>query len=1148
MPLTPSQQKAVNSSNEPLFIQAGAGTGKTFTLTKRIAHGLSQESGPVIGAVDRLLTITFTNKAAGELIGRIRQELRAQGLAEESLQIDAAWISTIHSMCKRMLFSHAFDAHIDPGANLLTQDVSNALSAMAMEILLDEETSPQLSLLLDFFGTESAVKLVLTISELLELAPNGADDFDLGPAASSNLQCECDMRNALATLMDARNRIEDEGLPEGKARYSQNHEKIIASIHMFEEALESFSNKGLAETHKALSGCPAISGGNLKEPYKTLFNECKVVLEQLRVNVASALSYELLEAAIRLAQKHLAIYRVLKARKGALDTNDLLISAYNMLDGHPEIAAAYQDAFDSIMVDEFQDTDSLQVGIVTKLCDESLSALATVGDAQQSIYGFRGADLDVYKGMRRFMQECGSNEVELTTNYRSDADILRFVEDVFAKPEFFGNEFLKVDSGRKEGSSPAWIADDEPRVKILLSAGRIPEGSKKRTVGKDKLRISDAVAVADEFERLHERGAPYGDMAILLASTKEAKAGFYLRELRSRGIPCIISGGSDFFLQPEVELVSMILRFLADPDDDEALFVLLGSNVFDVSDDDLLRLADAAKQTLRLKPMEPRTKPSLYDALQHLAQDDGAPCSEALKVARKTLATALTQKASLPMSSVVSNVVVASGWKQTLAMQGIEGGAVYANIERTYAWIDGFEELNGRSVTALSEYFVDLIDNAKSGNGANVKLGALASTGTDAVTIMTIHSSKGLEFPIVAVAEFEKQTKPQGASLISLSENGKRYLALGSLGKDVDGSVLASDQADPGSFAMAADIVQHRSHAVRLKAAKEKEEEQRLLYVALTRARDELIVVTHDGAFLSKGSLAAGLSADMLHAVFGEEIPNVSTAFTTGCGARIELQVTKVELEDEADEPHVDEEPPTKVAHSYAPAPPSFEMKAQIPKEPSTYSYSSIAKRGDASYEANAFNIALRDRTEDVETVSDVGSAFHLVAQWIAMMGAPSREAIDARMRSAAERYGLDEEARLRLAGAVAKWCASERFAQASSYPSIFSEYPFCVDVEGVSLEGSIDLACFDGEGGALVIDYKTGISGAHEELEDRYALQAACYSYALLASGMCGHMQIVFVRPEVDMEEVSYEYDKDDIEMLAAYILDASANPEAHA
>lgn len=110
------------------------------------------------------------------------------------------------------------------------------------------------------------------------------------------------------------------------------------------------------------------------------------------------------------------------------------------------------------------------------------------------------------------------------------------------------------------------------------------------------------MALADEFERLHAQGAPYGDMAILLQSTKGAKAGPYLRELRKRGIPVIVSGGSDFFLQPEVSTVVMLLRVLADRDDDEALFDLLGSDFFNASDDALLVLSVINRQRLRLLP------------------------------------------------------------------------------------------------------------------------------------------------------------------------------------------------------------------------------------------------------------------------------------------------------------------------------------------------------------------------------------------------------------------------------------------------------------------------------------------------------------------------------------------------------------------
>lgn len=497
MPLTPSQRAAVESVHEPLFIQAGAGTGKTFTLTKRIAYGLSQESGPLIGDVDRLLTITFTNKAAGELVGRVRAELRAQGLDEESLKIDAAWISTIHSMCRRMLLSHAFDVGIDPGANLLTEDETQALSALALDALLrDNANDARLVMLFDNLGVESATNLISSLSELLMLAPGGGDDFDLGPAPAPARTIASRVQGLLATYQGALAELDELGLPEGKITYAQNRDKVAAVAVALETLLASqggaFSWSMLAN---AIEECRPPGGGNLSAPYKGIFGECKDALLELAAEAQSASAYELLRVALDFAAEHLDRHRALKRAQGAFDTNDLLIAAYKLLDEDDELAQSYRDSFDSVMVDEFQDTDNLQVGIVGKICDEGLTTLATVGDAQQSIYGFRGADLEVYQRMRAMMRERGSNEVELTINYRSQPDILRFVEGVFSKPEFFGGEFLKVSSGREEDSGPSWLAPDEPRVKILLSAGHKAERGQGRT-SVDALRQADAVALA----------------------------------------------------------------------------------------------------------------------------------------------------------------------------------------------------------------------------------------------------------------------------------------------------------------------------------------------------------------------------------------------------------------------------------------------------------------------------------------------------------------------------------------------------------------------------------------------------------------------------------------------------------------------------
>lgn len=1139
MPLTPSQKAAVESAHEPLFIQAGAGTGKTFTLTKRIAYGLSQESGPLIGDVDRLLTITFTNKAAGELIGRVRAELRAQGLDEESLKIDAAWISTIHSMCRRILLSHAFDVGIDPGANLLTEDETQALSALALDALLqDNASNARLVMLFDNLGVESATKLISSLSELLMLAPGGGDDFDLGPAPAPARAMVSRVRGLLATYQGALAELDGLGLPEGKITYVQNRDKVAAVAAALEALTVSQKDvpswSALAST---LEECKPPGGGNLSAPYNGIFAECKDALLEVAAEAQSASAYELLRSALDFAEEHLERHRALKQAQGACDTNDLLIATYRLLDEDDELSRIYRESFDSVMVDEFQDTDNLQVGIVSKMCDEGLSTLATVGDAQQSIYGFRGADLEVYQRTRAMMREHGSNEVELTINYRSQPDILRFVEDIFSKPEFFGGGFLKVSSGREEGSGPPWLAPGEPRVKILLSAGHKAEKGQGRT-SVDALRQADAAALADEFERLHAQGASYGDMAILLQSTKGTKAGPYLRELRRRGIPVIVSGGSDFFLQPEVSTVVILLRVLADRDDDEALFDLLGSDFFNASDDALLALSVINRQRLKLLPGESRAKPSLYDALCLYVDEAQDDADEALARAFDTLEHTFAASPGIPLAQLVREAIALSGWQATLSARGIEGGAVFANIERACDLIEDYEKLHGHAPFATSVYFRSLVDLAREGKGARAKLGALVSSGQDAVCIMTIHSSKGLEFPIVAVAEFEKSARNAGVQLISLSEEGRRYLALGVTGSSAAARYLADEDQDPGSFALASEVAEHRAHAHQLKKLRDAQEQRRLLYVALTRARDKLILVAHDGAFASKGDLSAGLTASCLHAVFGKEIPTQHAKVTTDAGALVELVVTEVPYEAQKEQTD-DGEGSLVVTHRY----PVFELPPRISAQPfdrgRIYSYSSIARRDVQHRELVAPALALRDRSQDAETVSPVGSAFHLVAQWLASVLRADGRSVERRMLATARRYGLDDEQRARLADAVATWVSSERYAMVQECAHRHAEYAFCVDVKGVPLEGYIDLVCFDDEGGALVIDYKTGTSGQGEDLHERYALQARCYAYALLSSGTCEHVDMAFVRPEADMEEVCFGFDASDVPALAQKILE---------
>lgn len=1135
MALTEEQEKAIKHDGSPLFIQAGAGTGKTFTLTKRIAFGLSEASGPLIESVDRLLTITFTNKAAAELIGRVRAELRAQGLLDESLEVDAAWISTIHSMGRRILFAHAFEMNVDPGANLLMEEESRALSALALDVMLQELADDErIKLLVETFDTEKALKLIQDVSELFAVAPGGAADFDFGPRPRKADKQLVD--GLIALFMQTLSEIEEIG-PCDKPNFLENLDSLKVATEWLQKWHEDTASPDWRAIEKVLSACPKPKKKSIGAPYRELFTRCRDAFDDLTATAQDAVSYALIVAASELAVEHLSRYAQLKRERGMLDTSDLLIGTYRLFQDKA-IAKEYSDKFQSVMIDEFQDTDSLQVEIARQLCKEGLSTLTTVGDAQQSIYGFRGADLEVFQDMRRTMHEHDSVEAKLDVNHRSHEQVLNFVEDVFSKPELFGGEFLKVSASSNRKTDSRWLKLSGPRVKVLMSAGLKTEGRGHGTKV-DYLRRADAKALARELESLHGsdgKGASYGDMAILVSSTKGDGARSIIKELRRRGIPCIVSGGSDFFKHPEVKIVSMFLRVLADRDDDEALYELLASDFFDLRDDDLLELANVAKYQLHIFSEESRAKSSLFDALGKLAsdqtcEDEGAP-KKRYGYVLDVLEQALSSVQTMPLSQVMRNAVEASGWKQTLALRGVEGGAVFANVERACDWIEDFEALYGHRVFAASQYLRRLIESAEDGAEVRAKPGSLISTGQDAVRIMTIHSSKGLEFPIVAVADFDREYKAKKTEVISLTENGRRFLALGTSSKSGGEDLLFSQ-----SLSTAPSYGRYLAHARALHHQRSLEESQRLLYVALTRAREMLVLVAHDSKYGSGHVLSGGLTKTALEAAFDGDVPSQNGKVITGTGALVDFAITEVPPEQPLEDVEIDEAS-LQVEHAYPPHEAKPEISSFAQAQPDIYSYSSLARRAKEVAKPVAQAIALPDRSQRSDTASTVGSAFHLVAEWLAMNPESQPGALEGRLEAAGTHYDLDDEERQRLRAAVDAWLASERLAQARSFEQRRAEYPFCVDIEGIALEGYIDLVCWNDGGDALIVDYKTGVSGEGDELRERYALQAACYAYALLSTGFSSRVELAFVRPEAGMEEVRFDFGVDDLLSLKAQIL----------
>ena len=1150
-PLTPNQQRAVECSGRPLFIQAGAGTGKTFTLTKRLAYGLSKESGPLLKSVDNVLTITFTNKAAAELLGRVRAELRAQGLDEAALEIDGAWISTIHGMCSSILSAHALEAGIDPGMALLTEEESGALLQQAVDAELGTD---EMELLIAAFGPAASLALVSQLAGLVEMAPAGVAEFDLGPAVASDpLKTVRALAVALADHLESLTQLGVREAPSASCvKQTDRLELAISTM----ERLATQDNLAWEDVAQALEACAPPKGGALKKVFREDFAEAFDLVADTRVLAASAQARARLEVALGLAQRVADRHLALKAAAGVQDTNDLLMSTYRLLEQNPRIAAEYRGRFDSIMVDEFQDTDTLQVRIIESFCDEGLTTLTTVGDAQQSIYGFRGADLETYRSVRAQMAGVGSEEVSLDTNYRSHPDILAFVESIFSKPTFFGSEFLRIGAGPSNAREYSWAPAGAPRVSLFLAAGQKGPSGSACTHATD-LRAAEARLIAERFEALAAKGAHYGDMAILMSSTKAA--GPYLAALRSRGIPCAVSGGSDFYLQPEVLTLTALLRVLELPDDDRPLLEVLASPLFDVSDGDLLSLRIIAKRELRNPFLDDvRPKVSLWDALEY--QVDRLPYSaqDGLIRAHKVLSEACAAVGKAPLAGVIAMVAEQSGWMEELRYGDAAGLAKAANVERFCDLVADFEKREGPSPVMAGEYFRMMCDLSAQGAGAKGKPGRMVSLGNNAVQVMTIHASKGLEFPIVAVAQYARSSNrgPSSTEGLSLTEGGHRYLALppvfngegkADVKKRAGGLALEVD-----SFGTATDAAAFSGHAVQLKAQREAEEVQRLLYVALTRARDVLLLVSSDKSFDSKGELQAGLFADVAQAIFPGGFPAQGGVFSLDTGCLVECVVRPVPYDADSPDDTEEGEGPKPVeaerrVHRYvADVSPSSLVYWHKKPGRGIESYTSLARlheEGAADDVVDGPVLALRAAGAKAETVSAVGSAFHLVAQWIVQQSKLSSLTADdadlvARVESTARRYGLDEEQSARLRAAVTAWLGSSRFAATCEFTHRMAEHAFCMQAEGVDVEGYIDLLCFDELGGeALVVDYKTGVGGSIEELQERYKLQASVYAYAVLASGTAKNVRLAFVHPEANLLEVTFAFDTSDLLTLAATI-----------
>lgn len=1103
--LMPQQLQIVKTLDRPLFVSAGAGSGKTFTLTRRIVYALSPESGPFVEHLDQVLAITFTKDAAAEIRDRVRRALIDEGMDEEALTVDDAWISTIHGMCSRILRAHALELGIDPEFTVLID--TDELMDQAVEHVLGRATAP-----------DAAPELAASLKALYAWYPMAGEGgpFGAGTTIKGLVRDLLELSSQLPGGMDdvcvARGQADTSALADAYRAALGASKAATEKAQVALDAIDAFeaSGKTMEDAARLMMSCtmPRASKAFPKEQVELL----KAEAADAFINIVLACGGPALDALVDLARSVEAEYRALKAGQSALDNNDLLRMAYEALRDYPAIRAAYEGRFKMVMIDEFQDTDQMQVDLIRYLTGAGERALCTVGDAQQSIYRFRGAEVEVFRRQERKVGSSAAPEtaaasdapagelVKLVRNFRSHDEVLRYVARVFdGDTGGLMQGFLDLEPSDKRKDKLK--AKASRRQAVFVAGGSTQE----RTQAK-------ARAIAERFRALADKKQPQGSMVLLLG--RMTNADVYAQAFRDQGLDCVIAGGSVFAQAAEVQTVRALVCALANPADTAQGFMpLLASPMFALGAQEFLALAT------KLDDQTGETSRRNIDA--GIMSDSDVPGLQGLPLvtrAREVLRYALRRVGRDSFAAIARDVVNASGWFVRLAQRGPEGKAIAANVLKALDAVAEAEAELGNSPRSIALAF----DRFLAGKEAP---GALNEEGDGAVRIMTVHASKGLEYPVVAVAECFGVRKSSGAAQMGRVEGGAQVVALPAR---FDGVKLAD-----GTFVKGDDVKKQFEHAFKGKGTSlwlppelmedvcatgspaeafarlrnddlrlSLEERARLLYVAMTRAR-ELVILAMD-AGVSRGKLCAptfdvetDLTYDVLRRILptdGLDMPQLDAdrlvfdnsqpgdyelisladftfgeqAFEANASLDAEGRLVRGDAEAEGADAAADR----PVAPGPAdPEPDSFELvysqavgvrmgTCSYPARDS-YSYSSIAAalHAEAEDRAAETRVPMDEAGDDAEsdgsemTDTDVaaveptgnpmalGSAFHAACQWLIEMGADALPA--ERADALARLWHLTPEQRERFDVALDRWLKSAVRADLLAWPCVRAEVPF---------------------------------------------------------------------------------------------------------
>ncbi len=1146
---TPAQRAAIDARNADILVSAAAGSGKTAVLVERIIERMTDNQQPV--DIDRLLVVTFTNAAAAEMRQRIGDVLtqRLEKDPENALLLrqltllPKASITTIHSYCLKVLRANFNALGLDPNFRIANPTENELLRHAALEEVIEEMYDDPVfagdfllltEAYLNIKNPDPFYELINHIYDFAMSLPKPAkwlqqsverleakETFDQTPYSAQIMQATHAVVAEIITQYDAMLKcLETTGEEDFLFEFLMGERRQIEALNQI-TTYDDFFKKAYGLEFLTV---PKASGKGQSEERKKILSMRDKVKKNWKENVLEKLlqfdGQKQLELLLKLKPLMRCMSEVVrrlmirfdekKEEKNLLNYNDLEHNCYRLfVDEKGEataIAQTEQQRFDEILIDEYQDTSALQEAIFGAIKKER--ALFLVGDVKQSIYRFRNTNPKLFKEKKDSYstdEQAEQRKIILSNNFRSRACVLDAVNFVFGRVMSEAVGEITYDEEEKLYPGAPYPAVEHPlseetELWLVELSGQDEETA---------LEAAEAEAIL-AAKRIHElienhyqvagkegvHTVTYRDFCILMRTNKWAPV--FCKTLTAYGIPCYSETGDSFLESNEIAVMMSLLRIIDNPHQDIPLLCVLRSQMFSFSADELaaIRLADR--------------KSDFFEALTKRAEETDV-LGERLQKFLQDLSRYREKSRVLNIAELVWYLYMQTGFYEAQAT--LPAGAMRRqNLRLLHKRAGDFEKTGLKGLYS----FINFIDEYK-GIGGDFDAARSIGEEQNVVRVMSIHKSKGLEFPVVILAGLGHQINMQ----------------------DIRKSILIHSEWGYGPKYIDTDLGLSYENCARtvVKRAMEYEalsEELRVLYVAMTRAREKLIMLAsrkNIAGTIQKYALAAGkhpvpvtLTANVLGIMDwlimallshpdGEvlrEKAQIKVNLPSDSFGKFTIELVEADalFPQEEEEEAVEEQP-----EESAPLPSLLNYKyahRDAVMLPAKITVTEVKRR---QYELESDSIYLYERPRFLMPYTgklngaEIGTVMHTVMENLDFNHCESCEAICEQINSLQKRHilspeevhSVDVQALFALMNTTIgqKLQSAERVEREISFAISVEAEPIFGIAGQVMLQGMIDCLIFDGDE-IILVDYKTDRKGTPETIKELYKVQLDCYALAV--------------------------------------------------